>query len=381
MRARARAGFALPVALMLMLVGTVLVMSGLHVAHSDLAANRAVRLSHAALRAAEAGGYRTLVRWETTGADSLAPGDSTDTGWAGLPGGGVYRTVIRRVDDGTGAHRFRLRTAGRPGPEHRAQRLIYTMVEAGGITGQGDGAVTAGGRLRVRGIPGRPEIEGADRNPVGWASLCASADQDVAGVRIPDRADLRLQAGGGVEGQPDVAEDPGLGSDDFTTVGGGSYDDLAAAADIRFAGNTVVSSPLAPRISGGVCDRSDSLNWGNPLGTGGPCGDYLPVIHTAGSLDVDSNGRGQGILLVDGDLRVTGDLQFTGLVVVLGSVELGGGTTVTGAVRVRNGAGMSLQSTVQAPARVLYSSCAVLRVAGGASAPALLAGRHWFDAE
>ena len=53
--------------------------------------------------------------------------------------------------------------------------------------------------------------------------------------------------------------------------------------------------------------------------------------------------------------------------------------TITGAVMVRNGASGNGQSEVRAPARVLYSACAVSRASGAMEAPRFMAGRHWFD--
>ncbi|HUG42014.1 MAG TPA: hypothetical protein VMM12_16215 [Longimicrobiales bacterium] len=371
-------GFALPVALLLMLVGTVLALTALHVAGSDLEANRAMRLSHAALRAAEAGGHRTLIRWAGTGADDLTPGDSLDTGWVALPGRGTYRSVILRIDDGAGVRRFRVRTIGRPAGPARAQRVLYTIVEGGGTGGAARAAVTVQRRLLVRGGAGpSPQIDGTDRTPPGWGALCTAPGPDVPGVLISDLADLRLQSGGALGGNPPEAEDPAIGDVTFATPAGRSFADLAAGADVVFAGNTSIPTAVGPVSTGGTCDRSSPLNWGDP-DPGGPCSDYLPVIHAMGNLNLGGGGVGQGILLVDGDLRVTGPLRFNGLVVVLGSVDIGSFTTIAGALMVRNGTGGTLQSTIAAPARVVYSACAVSR-ATAASAPRFLAGRHWFD--
>lgn len=370
-------------ALLLMLVGTVLAMSALHVARSDFEANRAVRLSHAALRAAEAGGYRTLIRWADTGADALVPGDSADTGWRTLPGGGAYRTVVLRVDDGGGTPRYRLRTAGRPGRASTAQRVLYTMVEGGGGGGGGGGAAVAGavtiqGRLRILGGGPWAQVDGADRIPPGWDAFCAAGPEDGHGVRITDRDDLIFQGPALVYGDPATQEDPSLGNDDFATIAGRPYADMAAGADVPYASNTNINSAIGPQVTGGECDESAPLNWGDP--SGGPCGDYLPVIHVAGNLSIGSGGRGQGVILVDGNLTIDGPFEFTGLVVVLGSVDLGNQSEITGGLMVRNGASGNGQSEIGMPAQVLYSACAVARVAGGSSgAPRLMAGRHWFD--
>lgn len=376
-----RPGFALPLALVLMLAGTVLAMSALHVAGSDYEANRAVRLSHGALRAAEAGGYRTVLHWDATGAGGLAPGDSVDTGWQTLPGGATYRTAILRVDGGAASARFRLRTVGRPDGGSGAQRVVYTMVEGGGGGGAVavGGAVMARGRLQVRGGgPWGGQVDGADRRPPGWDAFCTAALDDAAGVRIEDQDDLQLQAGGDVDGDPDVLEDGSIGGADFLTIGDRSYADLAADADIRYSGNTTINSAVGPRVSGGACDTSDPSNWGDPT-FGSICGDYLPVIHVSGNLNLNSIGVGQGILLVDGNLRIDAPFSFTGLVVVLGTVDLRSMSSITGGLMVRGNANGNGQSDIRGPARVLYSACALSRVAGGSPGPRFMAGRHWFD--
>jgi hypothetical protein len=51
------------------------------------------------------------------------------------------------------------------------------------------------------------------------------------------------------------------------------------------------------------------------------------IAVSAGSLDIDT-AAGDGVLIVEGNLRVTGDLSFSGIVIVLGDVLFESGSTV-----------------------------------------------------
>jgi hypothetical protein len=66
------------------------------------------------------------------------------------------------------------------------------------------------------------------------------------------------------------------------------------------------------------------------------CEGYFPIVHAGGSVEL-TGGRGQGILLVDGDLVVTGAFEWAGLIVVRGDFAATAGTAlVRGALVARN---------------------------------------------
>ena len=88
-------------------------------------------------------------------------------------------------------------------------------------------------------------------------------------------------------------------------------------------------------------------------------------------------GRGQGLLLVDGDLELTGGVDFTGLIMVRGAGRTSGqGNTVTGALLVEN-RGDGVRNSLGGRTLIQYSSCAVAKALAGAASVAPLTQRSW----
>jgi len=105
---------------------------------------------------------------------------------------------------------------------------------------------------------------------------------------------------------------------------------LAPLATKRFPDGAALPF-VGPVEGGGHCDRGAVTNWGDPA-AGSPCRSYLPVVHAPGNLSI-GGGRGQGILLVEGDLTVSGGFHFAGVVFVLGRFAVeGAGGSVAGSV-------------------------------------------------
>jgi hypothetical protein len=90
-----------------------------------------------------------------------------------------------------------------------------------------------------------------------------------------------------------------------------------------------------------------------------------------------AGGRGQGILLADGDLVLTDGFEWSGLILVKGSFSItGAGATVRGAVVAQNG-GPSPGNVLGDNATIAYSSCAVGRALDAAAALRPVALRPW----
>jgi hypothetical protein len=102
---------------------------------------------------------------------------------------------------------------------------------------------------------------------------------------------------------------------------------------------------------------------------------------TGGALTLQSNGYGQGILLVDGDLQVRGGFTFFGIIIVQGTFTTGNGTNrIFGAVMASNAA--DLNQTFLGTSTIQYSRCAVTRAVLNNAALARarpLAERSWVD--
>ncbi len=375
------AGFAIPIAIFVIVVLSLLALTGLYVAQSNAAANTAVRRSWKAFYAANAGATRSMAIWDRATFAALSPGDSAVTVWQTLPDGSQFRTTVLRVDDGVvgGTPLYRMRTIGRPGSGHTAQRILVTLVRL--VRAEGlccDGAVKVRGRLRLQGSASRVKVSGLDENPSGWGGMCPTSPGDLPGILLEDDDDLTVNGNPTLEGDPPVLEDGGIDDSDFTQFGDLSYDDLAALADKSFDGDQNFSS-IQPAVSGGSCSTDVPTNWGDPLDSSAPCWNYLPIVHVGGDLHLSGGAYGQGILLVDGDLTVSGTLEYYGVVIVQGEADLRGTTDLHGALLVRNGLRAGSQSNIRGNSQIQYSSCAALRAASQAAAARPLAGRHWFE--
>jgi hypothetical protein len=264
-------------------------------------------------------------------------------------------------------------------------REVITMVQAS--TG---GNICCVGAMRIQGsfwVRGRtrndpplPEVDGTDRTPGGWAGECTVPTVDIAGVSAQDRRDVRRLRFGDIAGSPRLLEDPSISDASFSNLGTYSYAQLASLADITFSGNRTFGSTIGPSVSGGACQTGVNTNWGEPLNPASPCWDHLPIIHFSGDLTITGTGRGQGILLVDGNLVIRGNFDFYGVIVVQGrSVLWGRDATMTGGVLTRNGTGGGGMSFVLNGSRIQYSSCAVQRATSALSSVSRLPGRNWFE--
>ncbi len=367
-------GFAVPAAIFVIIVVSLLALGGLYVAQNDAKANTGIRRSWKAFNAANAGATRTVAVWDRPTYGALNPGDSVIGNWQTLPDGSQYRTTVLRADDGQAGSPtlYRLRTVGRPGPGVTAQRSIVTLV--GTISTSGvccDGAVKAQGRLSVQGTGNKAKADGRDIPPASWSGTCSGPTSDLPGIVIQDVGDLTETGNPKIYGSPPVQADGSINDEDFAI-----YDELVSMADKQLAGGNL--SPQAV-TSGGACVTSDATNWGDPLNPGTPCSDYLPIIHITGNAKLIGNGYGQGILLVDGNLDITGNFDFYGVIIVMGEADFGGTPYVYGGVMVRNGPGGTGQSRLRGNEGVHYSSCVINRALTQASVARPLSGRHWFE--
>ncbi|KPK80139.1 MAG: hypothetical protein AMS25_10090 [Gemmatimonas sp. SM23_52] len=374
-------GFAIPAAVFVIVVLSLLALGGLYVAQNNATANAGIRRGWEALYAADAGAAQVMANWDRVTYGALSPGDSVSTGWRTLPDGSLYQTFVLRVDEGLpdNAWLYRLRTVGRPGSGISAQRTIVTMMSVARATGLCcEAAIKARGLLDLRGTGQGVKVSGLDEQPPTWSGRCEAEGAGIPGIRMQDTTALQISGDPVIEGSPPLLEDTSIDTTDFNDFGELTYDDLARMADKKYVGDQNFSS-IAPVISDGTCVTSASSNWGDPLDPDGACWDYVPVIHVGGDMHVSGGGYGQGILLIDGDLLVTGNLEFYGVVVVQGEADFRGTTSLTGGLMVRNGAVAGDETYLRGGTTIQYSSCSTTRALSQAVAAQPLAGRHWFE--
>jgi Tfp pilus assembly protein PilX len=217
------------------------------------------------------------------------------------------------------------------------------------------GAITSNGTVTVAGSSG---ITGFDTDPTGWQNECGSVPDagTLAGVVVASKTsfsgDTTVTNTGsnttGVTGSPRVLVDNATVTDSNTYVRYGSetWNSLASNADVRLTSYFPKTEPQAT-ADGTKCDTQGTYhetNWGEPFhdstlvnNTVPKCVTYFPIIYSDSSLHIAANSRGQGILMVNGDLTLEGNFDWDGIIITKDDLLAGtGSVNITGALLVRN---------------------------------------------
>ena len=87
--------------------------------------------------------------------------------------------------------------------------------------------------------------------------------------------------------------------------------------------------------------------------------------------------RGQGLLLVEGDLEIAGGFEFYGLIVAKGGIKINGnGNKVVGALLAQD-VDIDDQNSISGNTTLQYSSCALTKAIQGSAFAEPLAYRSW----
>jgi hypothetical protein len=90
------------------------------------------------------------------------------------------------------------------------------------------------------------------------------------------------------------------------------------------------------------------------------CLNYYPIIYSPGDLHLNGKNRGQGVLLVEGNLQINGSFDFYGIIIVKDDVNKGNGTaSVHGSIMARNAQLTDGGSILSGTQDVYYSKCAI----------------------
>jgi hypothetical protein len=342
-------GLALVLSLIAMVVIAALI-SGVFVAgRLEMAGGRSAIRSAQATEAAEAGLNDMLANWSVAYNTFGIYGDSTFPTTSVGPTG-RYSQIMTRMGGGKYLLRVRgdqLDAAGNVIATRylgRYLRLAIPSIDIQAAVTAQDG-ITAGGNI---------DISGFDTVPLNWTGCAPGVNK--GGARSSDQ--VNAHGASSIIGTPaEIEYDSTLVDSVFTAP----FDLLQSMATKTLAGGTY--NGMMPTTTGTPtrCDAANNLNWGEPYappaaGVVTQCQGYFPIIYTPGSMVVN-NGRGQGILLVAGDLNMQGGFEFDGIIIVLGSLQTAGtGNKVTGAVLT---AGTS--TSIVGNPDIFYSSCAVAR--------------------
>jgi hypothetical protein len=301
----------------------------------------------------------------------LAPNDSFTPDRSGVFGGYVYRLndQVFLVDITARDKQSRSGVAGGGARQRLGQLVRIRLVD-----------FKIGAALTTRGgvsLKGNALVNGRDTIPQGWdPTYCDTiGDTTKAGVRTPDSSQVDMQDPNQLQGNPQIRQDTSVNASTFNQFGDISYASIAASATVQLPGGNY---KIQPTLAGGACNKADMTNWGDGMNPAQPCGSYFPVIHIAGNVTLNGD-QGQGVLLVDGDLRIDGGFVFYGIVLVQGSLSTqGGGATDAhfyGAVMARN-VDLELNS-LAGNATLQYSKCAVTNAMEATQVVTPVRSRAW----
>ncbi len=217
---------------------------------------------------------------------------------------------------------------------------------------------------------GPTTVSGSDTIPAGWEPRCPGGFQDRPGLSWKSEDKVNIQPGVTVRGDPPVEIDPSIDND--FEWGGYTFDELAAMADHTIGAK---ADSIGPRLTaGGDCKTSDWRNWGAPEDPSSPCFSHLPIIYAPNGLDIENGPSvGQGILLVEKNLKIVGDFTFYGLIIAKEKADvLEDNVTLYGGIMV--GQELTVKGST-----IRYSQCPLVRTLEALGVVQRLAGRYWFQ--
>jgi len=375
-------GFALVAAVFALVIITGLVTGAFFAARQEMRTGRSSQSYQRAFAAAEAGLNSTITQWNTGTWNTLLVGDSATVSGTLPSGGGTYGGTVRRLNN----ELFIIRTLGQD-PAGTSQRTLATLVRLAVINMNFTASLETRNSVK---LGGSSLIDGRNTPPPGWA--CPTARDTVPGVLINTAAEISTSgcsAPGGnyacIIGNPDVKVDASINDSTFFKFGDLDWNELASIATLAYpAGDVGPLNGLGPIGTATTCTTSNTNNWGEPgvppTGTVlvAGCRNYFPIIYVNGNLKI-TGGRGQGILLVEGDLSVQGGFEFYGPVIVRGVLSTQGtGGHFNGGVMAAN-VDLTEQSNVLGDAVLTYSSCTISKALQFNAPGRILSQRSWAE--
>ena len=374
-----RRGFALAVALFALVVIGALIAGVFFASTQEFRIGRNTLTQQRAFAAAEYGLNNAISTWNTDSLRAVGIGQSRTSAFSNAGMAGTVK--VTRL----GTMSFWVVSEGLAGPNSAADARRRTN----GVVRLSLPQVNFLGALTFRGsarIGGSSQITGVDENPAGWN--CPPTQGSMPGVVVDSSASITYSGNAySITGSPAVAYDArARDTSTYLQYGESDWEDLVRSATVRIPHNTtiaVVAPDSVMSVVNGVttkrCKTELSTNWGQTSRTTTPgiCERYFPIIYAAGDLHVNG-GKGQGVLLVEGDLNVQGGFEFFGPVIVKGRLRTSGtGGHFNGGVMAAN---VDLETnTVLGNAEVTYSRCAIITALMGVGTPQLVTQRSWAE--
>lgn len=388
-RLQSRPGFAMFMALGALVIIAVLVAgsSFITLQESQLGQNQLVQSR--AFAAAEYGLNKIQADWDKTPNLQMANGANFDTTYT-LTGQGTCKVRYTRLNNET----FWLVSEGRAfiGATQLASRTAVKRVSA--IlrlripTIKAEAAVTTNGDIKVQ---GSPLLDGNNNDPPNWTGTCPSPKApNKPGIVLPPGEIPDIQKASLVTGTPQYVQSAvAANPETYVRFGDETWNTLRASANhVNTTGGTINGGTPSYITGTTDCNKNDPNNWGEPWRSGASykanCVNYFPILFftctppppptgTNTSCTVHfSGGRGQGILLVDGNIQMNGNFEWYGLIVVTGVIQKANGTAnIYGSVMAANAdigpVGTDPASEALGNLTIKYSACGIERAMRGSA--------------
>ncbi len=381
-RIESERGVALAVAIFALVVVGGLVGGALFVGTQEQRIGRNTLRQQEAFAAAEAAAQELAASWNTQAFNQMPAGSTVTTQGRAPDGRGWYRRTVQRLNQ-----MLFLVSAEGFSSDNSARQRVGMLMRLRPFQFNINAALKTQGQVRVG---GSSWISGRDAPPNGWPGC--STQPVLPGIRMPDPSQIQTSGCSPkgtppdypcIEGSPqDVLKDTSITTQTLTDVGGIPFDSLRLYANKYISCPSGCNLKIQPVASGGVCSTGLQTNWGEPWppGTSGAvaeCFNYFPIIYVNGNLSINQV-RGQGVLIVNGDLDVQGGFEFYGPVLVRGTINTQGtGGHFNGGVIAAN---VNLdQSVVLGDAVISFSSCALIRATTASATAVRVKDRSWIS--
>jgi hypothetical protein len=378
-------GMALAVAIFALVVVGALVAGAFFAGNLEQATGRNAVYAAEAADAAEAGAANVLADWDQFNLNNMAVNDVTPIPLTTSLGARIsVSPAVTRLNDDL----FLIRTSATrtsAGGATLAERTVATLARLTYASATANAAVTAGKTVNFNGVAF--EVDGNDEVPAGWTGEpgCTTGAAK-AGVRTAQSVTANSQQDAKITGDPaQVENDPTVTADFFNIFGDVTFDELKKQADIVLPSTSPYngSAPSLTATNPQRCNTANQMNWGEPHRLGdasfvSQCVNYFPILYGSGSqTKLAAGGRGQGLLLVEGDLEISGGFEWTGLIVAKGGLKIvGNGNKITGALLAQDVA-VDDQNVISGNSTLQFSSCALSKAIKGSANARPLSQRSW----
>lgn len=398
-----RRGFTLMLALFaLVVLGAAISASFLAVRFDRSGSTRSTWAAEAQ-SAAESGLSSTYATWDVTVQNVLPVWTTaTPTEWSSgtqtLQSNKLFHSaVVRRLND----ELFQVTSTGwrQGGSRRMAQLSVVQFFRLAKPSIDANAAVTVSEPIKFNG--NSFEVNGTNSIPPQWGvGECDALDTNNGDGTSDDVVGVRSAAGTGVNpaqdldnvfGYPvaDVANDPSITSATFNDFLDYTFATLGSQPGVKVLPNDTPYNGVEPvlDISTNTCDRTAPLNFGEPFrsptaGIVAQCQNYFPVVRGTGSRTVFAAGsRGQGVLLIEGDLEMVGGFEWVGLIIVRNEIKITGtGNKIYGALLAEGASVDTDNGAVGGNVEIHYSNCAIEKAVFGAALARPLGQRSWSQA-